>query len=196
MSNTAALGGSIGRTTTSYLPRTAAAAMRIQDGRTPLCACPVHRRMPMQKVWSISSKPLMSPAPQPAAQDGDGLSSSTHQWCIRKKVATFLCNMSTKPTRAPAEIGAALAPCRRNRPVLHPSEMGCPDTALQPAAQGVTSAARALPKVTETSSGCAASCWTGPGSWVCEPVIFTQMWENNRLTATQIHYGGCTHSGK
>ena len=41
MSNTAALGGSIGRTTTSYLPRTAAAAMRIQDGRTPLCACPV-----------------------------------------------------------------------------------------------------------------------------------------------------------
>ena len=47
----------------------------------------------------------------------------------------------------------------------------------------------------ETSSGCAANCWTGPGSWVCEPVIFTQMWENNRLTATQIHYGGCAHSG-
>lgn len=35
----------------------------------------------------------------------------------------------------------------------------------------------------ETSSGCAANCWTGPGSWACEPVIFTQMWENNRLTA-------------
>lgn len=68
----------------------------------------------------------MSPAPQPAAQDGDGLSSSTHQWCIRKKVATFLCNMSTKPTRAPAEIGAAPAPCRRNRPVLYPAEMGVP----------------------------------------------------------------------
>lgn len=126
MPNAAALGGSIGCTTTSYLPRTAAAAMRIQDGRTPLCACPVHRRMPMQKAWSISSKPLMSPAPQPAAQDGDGLSSSTHQWCIRKKVATFLCNMSTKPARAPAEIGAAPAPCRRNRPVLYPAEMGVP----------------------------------------------------------------------
>lgn len=41
MSNAAALGCSIGRTTTSYLPRTAAAAMRIQDGRTPLCDCPV-----------------------------------------------------------------------------------------------------------------------------------------------------------
>ena len=138
----------------------------------------------------------MSPAPQPAAQDGDGLSSSR------------LAKTATESDR-----GIPPATCRRNRPArqrrlaqpshladetgpLYPAEMGCPDTAPQPAAQGVTSAARALPKVTETSSGCAASCWAGPGLWVCEPVIFTQMWENNRLTATQIHYGGCTHSGK
>lgn len=195
MSNTAALGGSIGRTTTSYLPRTAAAAMRMQGGRTPLCDCPVASADADAK--SLEYKQQTTDVSCAAASGAGWRRPICSQHAkTANQIATFLCNMSTKPARAPAEIGAAPAPCRRNRPVLYPAEMGCPDTAPQPAAQGVTSAARALPVVTETSSGCAASCWAGPGLWVCEPVIFTQMWENNRLTATQIHYGGCTHSGK
>ena len=111
---------------TSYLPRTAAAAMRMQGGRTPLCDCPVASADADAKSPEYKQQTTNVSCAASAAQDGDGLSSSTHQWCIRKKVATFLCNMSTKPTRAPAEIGAAPAPCRRNRPVLYPAEMGVP----------------------------------------------------------------------
>lgn len=180
---------------TSYLPRTAAAAMRMQGGRTPLCDCPVASADADAKSPEYKQQTTNVSCAASAAQDGDGLSVS--------RLAT---------TATESDRGIPPATCRRNRPArqrrlaqsphladetgpLYPAEMGCPDTAPQPAAQGVTSAARALPRVTETSSGCAANCWTGPGSWVCEPVIFTQMWENNRLTATQIHYGGCTHSG-
>lgn len=176
---------------TSYLPRTAAAAMRMQGGRTPLCDCPVASADADAKSPEYKQQTTNVSCAASAAQDGDGLSVS--------RLAT---------TATESDRGIPPATCRRNRPArqrrlaqsphladetgpLYPAEMGCPDTAPQPAAQGVTSAARALPRVTETSSGCAANCWTDPGSWVCEPVIFTQMWENNRLTAANPLWGMC-----